>query len=134
MLMSSRMALISLLLFSLLAFAYPVSAGSSCSTSGYTVCGNTISCNTIFSNRGSYDSSWVSYCDSKCSYCGDTRINSPNANSQYEACDDGNTINTDKCNACALTICGDGIRQWPNGYGTGGSSNGYEDCDYGNTN
>ncbi|MCB1454664.1 MAG: DUF4215 domain-containing protein [Rhizobiaceae bacterium] len=33
-----------------------------------------------------------------------------------EACDDGNSSNTDACNnQCELTVCGDGITQNPNG-------------------
>jgi cysteine-rich repeat protein len=45
-----------------------------------------------------------------------------------EQCDDGNDIDTDACNQCRLTYCGDGLIQNPNG-------NSIEEiCDDGNTN
>lgn len=49
----------------------------------------------------------------------------------YESCDDGNSWSFDKCYSnCTKTFCGDGIRQSPNGVGTGGRlNNGFEDCD-----
>lgn len=52
----------------------------------------------------------------------------PNDDNQYEACDDGNTINDDACsnnceiNMCAQPYCGDGI------------TNNGEECDDGNYN
>ncbi|HLC76514.1 MAG TPA: DUF4215 domain-containing protein, partial [Candidatus Peribacterales bacterium] len=43
-----------------------------------------------------------------------------------EQCDDGNTSNSDSCtSSCLNTICGDGIRQTPNGFGVN------ESCDEG---
>ena len=46
-----------------------------------------------------------------------------------EECDDGNQNNNDTCNnSCKLTICGDGIKQMPNGKGQN------EECDDGNQN
>lgn len=51
----------------------------------------------------------------KLNFCGDGKLG------VGEACDDGNTVNTDTCNNdCALQSCGDGIRQ------------GSEPCDDGN--
>lgn len=53
--------------------------------------------------------------------CGDGAVQSP------EACDDGNSSNTDTCsNSCTLTYCGDAIYQAPNGNGQ------TEQCDDGN--
>lgn len=40
-----------------------------------------------------------------------------------EECDDGNAVNTDSCNECKLTFCGDRIVQNPNG------KRGAEECD-----
>jgi cysteine-rich repeat protein len=45
-----------------------------------------------------------------------------------EECEDGNNVNSDKCNACKKTTCGDGIVQTPNG------NNQNEGCDDGNKN
>ncbi len=104
-------------------------------------------------------------CMSNCTYtfCGDTRIQSPNGVGLlggnitiyecppsgcpitywgYETCDDGNSVNNDRCYNCLNTTCGDGIPQWPNGVyknGTftynpylGYNSWGFEQCDDGN--
>ncbi|HEX6242185.1 MAG TPA: DUF4215 domain-containing protein [Polyangiales bacterium] len=51
----------------------------------------------------------------KCGYCGDRAVQSG------EACDDGNEVATDACNACKNAGCGDGVVQAG------------EDCDDGNT-
>lgn len=77
------------------------------------------------------DGGWQAQCDDNylcqqcdCSYqpnCGNG-VTDPG-----EACDDGNTNNTDECtNSCELTYCGDGITQNPNGQGDN------ERCDDGN--
>jgi len=55
-------------------------------------------------------------------YCGD------GIKSGVEQCDDGNEVSTDTCTAqCLNTVCGDGIKQAPDGLGI------TEECDDGNT-
>ncbi len=56
-------------------------------------------------------------------FCGDGTTNNTS-----EECDDGNTNNIDTChNDCTKTVCGDGIRNQPNGNGVN------ENCDDGGT-
>lgn len=104
-------------------------------------------------------------CANNCThtFCGDTRIQWPNGVGLlggnitvyecppngcpmtywgYETCDDGNSMNNDRCYNCLNTTCGDGIKQWPNGVYKDGifaynpylgyGSWGFEQCDDGN--
>gem|GEM_PF-6596695 len=99
-------------------------------------------------NNGENDSSGnitqnnYGLCNARCSgytYCGDSTMQSPNGVGQdglrdpanpvtgsfgYEACDDGNISNTDRCTvACVNTYCGDGYVNQPNVAGV------FEECD-----
>ena len=50
--------------------------------------------------------------------CGDSVPQALNSNNEVEECDDGNNVDTDKCNQqCKKTVCGDAIVQDPNGDG-----------------
>jgi len=65
-------------------------------------------------------------------WCGDSVTQNIAPHNHGEECDDGNTNNTDQCDDCQKTICGDGIIQNPNGAGIKGLTGaGDEQCDDG---
>lgn len=121
----------------------PTNEASPTSTSGSgetKYCGNNKVENSEECDDGSQGSQ---YCSSNCELttCGDGTAQQPNGEGLTEQCDDGNTINTDRCiidsssnKLCLEAVCGDGFIQkdgCSNGVESGGNCP--EQCDPGKT-